>query len=215
VADRLVVHQHRPVLAQPHRQQRGIGPGLAHQHGGAAVDEAFGQAAMQGIGQARFHARARAAISSRARPSRAAGRCRTTANRRDAALQRVDIARGIVELGNRLGDIVRAEIAPRKSCHSRATKRAWVSDPCWRKSGSEQMPEPLHAAAPRTVAATSGSSARRRSTARSIASGGVASSARGGGLSRSAISVASVSKRGSASRQNRRVSGGKRCSSMA
>ena len=41
-------------LEHRHRQQRGIRPQLAHQHGGAAVDEAFGEPGVERVGQPRL-----------------------------------------------------------------------------------------------------------------------------------------------------------------
>ena len=112
MADRMAFHADRAVFLQfDPEQRRVLGQGL-HQHGGAAIDEALGQPGVQRVGQAGFdRLGASGHLVLGHHPVGSLGDVGPAADGRDSALQRVDIALGIVELGDARGGEIGAEPA--------------------------------------------------------------------------------------------------------
>lgn len=93
MADRFIVHQNGTGFGQSHRQQPRVRTCLAHQHGGTAVDEAFGQSRVERIGQACFNRTGtRGHLILGQNPVGALRNVRPRPDRRNASLQRIDIA---------------------------------------------------------------------------------------------------------------------------
>ena len=179
MADRLGPDADLAIGGDGHRQRVGAARAdVAHQHRGAAVDEALGQAFVERVAQAAFDlARALGPFGGVGEPVGALGDIGPAADPGEAVGERLDIARDIVEPGDFGGEpFVRdvpalADVAEQAADHARVVHRpdlAEVGQPAHR-------PQFARLAA-RAGRRSTGSSAISLSTARSIASGAERSS---------------------------------------
>ena len=167
---------------------------VAHQHGGAAVDEALGQPLVKRVGQPRLDlAGALGPFGRLLQPVGAVRDIGPAANAGEAVGERLDVAAHIVEPRDFGGEpFVRhvpafADVAEQAADHARSDASA---RPCGNRAGRT----PPTAAAPATpvLAAIAGSSAISLRTARSIASGAGRSIGSSAFRSRLAISAPDV-----------------------
>ncbi len=111
-ADRFFLDPYNAIGSDRDREHRGVFSQGFHQQCGPSVDKTFGQAGVQRIRQSGFDgAGAGGHFVARQDPVGPLADIGPAANRGDAALQRIDVPRHIVEFGDPRRDIVRTQIA--------------------------------------------------------------------------------------------------------